>query len=82
MRIELRERTEENVRTYSARTRDPAIQAVLPQASRTVEQALEAYRQSLAPGSAAMAGPSGRKEPMWGTSGAMASTRSPTPTPC
>ena len=52
MRIELRERTEENVRTYFARTRDPAIQAVLPQASRTVEQALEAYRQSLAPGSA------------------------------
>ena len=52
MRIELRERTEENVRTYFARTRDPAIQAVLPQASRTVEQALEAYRKSLAPGSA------------------------------
>ena len=52
MRIELRERTEEDVRTYFARTRDPAIQAVLPQASRTVEQALEAYRQSLAPGSA------------------------------
>ena len=31
MRIELRERTEENVRTYFARTRDPAIQAVLLQ---------------------------------------------------
>ena len=52
MWIELRERTEEEVRTYFARTRDPDIQAVLPQTSRTVEQALEAYRQSLAPGSA------------------------------
>ena len=52
MQVELRERTEENVRVYFERTRDPEIQARIPQRSQTVEQALEAYRQSLAPGAA------------------------------
>ena len=52
MQVELRERTEENVRVYFERTRDPVIQHWIPQASQTVEQALEAYRQSLAPGAA------------------------------
>ena len=52
MQVELRERTEENVRIYFERTRDPEIQARIPQRSQTVEQALEAYRQSLAPGAA------------------------------
>ena len=50
MQVELRERTEENVRIYFERTRDPEIQARIPQRSQTVEQALEDYRRSLAPG--------------------------------
>lgn len=50
MQVELRERTEENVRIYFERTRDPEIQARIPQCSQTVEQALEDYRRSLAPG--------------------------------
>ena len=52
MQIELKPRTEENVRIYFERTQDPVIQHWLPQASQTVEQAVEAYRQSLAPGAA------------------------------
>lgn len=52
MQIELKPRTEENVRIYFERTQDPVIRHWLPQASQTVEQALEAYRQSLAPGAA------------------------------
>ena len=50
MQVELQERTEENVRIYFERTRDPEIQARIPQRSQTVEQALEDYRRSLAPG--------------------------------
>ncbi|MGN0999247.1 MAG: GNAT family N-acetyltransferase [Faecousia sp.] len=49
MNIELRERTEEHVRIYFARTRDPEIQALLPQAAATVEEALESYRKTLLP---------------------------------
>ena len=52
MQIELKPRTEENVRIYFERTQDPVIRHWLPQASQTVEQAMEAYRQSLAPGAA------------------------------
>lgn len=52
MQIELKPRTEENVRIYFERTQDPVIRNWLPQASQTVEQALEAYWQSLAPGAA------------------------------
>lgn len=33
MQVELRERTEENVRIYFARTQDPEIRHWLPQAS-------------------------------------------------
>lgn len=50
MELELRPRTEQEVRIYFARTRDPEIQARIPQRSQTVEQALEDYRRSLAPG--------------------------------
>ena len=50
MEMELRPRTEQEVRIYFARTRDPEIQARIPQRSQTVEQALEDYRRSLAPG--------------------------------
>ena len=50
MNMELRPRTEEEVRVYFARTRDPEIQTRIPQRSQTVEQALEDYRRSLAPG--------------------------------
>ena len=45
MQIELKPRTEENVRIYFERTQDPVIRNWLPQASQTVEQALEAYWQ-------------------------------------
>ena len=81
MQVELRERTEENVRVYFERTRDPEIQARIPQRSQTVEQALEDYRRSLAPARPAMAGRSGPTASMWGTSGVTASTPRPTPTP-
>ena len=50
MELELRPRTQQEVRIYFARTRDPEIQARIPQRSQTVEQALEDYRRSLAPG--------------------------------
>lgn len=49
MNIELAERTEEHVRTYFERTRDPEIQAMLPQATVTVEEALKGYRKTLLP---------------------------------
>lgn len=48
--IELRERTERHVRIYFARTRDPEIQAMLPQAASTVEEAVESYGKTLLPG--------------------------------
>ncbi len=47
---ELRERTEEHVRIYFERTRDAEIAAMLPQASDSLEAALEAYRKTLLPG--------------------------------
>lgn len=50
MNIELRERTEAHVRIYFAKTRDAEIQAMLPQAAETLEQALEAYRKTGQPG--------------------------------
>lgn len=50
MELELRPRTQQEVRICFARTRDPEIQARIPQRSQTVEQALEDYRRSLAPG--------------------------------
>lgn len=50
MNIELRERTEAHARMYFEKTRDAEIQAMLPQAAQTLEQALEAYRKSRLPG--------------------------------
>ena len=52
MKIELRERTEEHVRTYFARTRDPEIQAMIPQTAQTVEQAVADFEKTLLPGAA------------------------------
>lgn len=50
MTIELRERTEDHVRTYFERTRDPEIQAMLPQTAQSAEQAVADYRKTLMPG--------------------------------
>lgn len=50
MKLALRPRTEREVRICFARTRDPEIQARIPRRSQTVEQALEDYRRSAAPG--------------------------------
>ncbi len=50
MKIELKDRTERRVRIYFEKTRDPEIQAMLPQAARTVEQAVADYRKTLLPG--------------------------------
>lgn len=52
MKIELRERTEAHVRVYFEKTRDAEIQAMLPQAAATVEQAVEDYRKTRLPGAA------------------------------
>lgn len=52
MKIELRERTEAQVRTYFEKTRDDQIRAMLPQTARTVEQAVEDYRKTQLPGAA------------------------------
>lgn len=51
MKIELRERREENVRVYFEKTRDGEIQKFLPQKARTVDEAVADYRKSLEPGS-------------------------------
>ncbi len=50
MNIELRERAETHVRTYFEKTRDPEIQAMIPQTARTVEQAVEDFRKTQLPG--------------------------------
>ena len=50
MKIELHERTEDHVRTYFERTRDPEIQRMLPQTAQTVEQAVADFRKTLLPG--------------------------------
>lgn len=50
MQIELRERTEENVRIYFEKTRDDQIRRMLPQKCRTVEEAVADYKKALKPG--------------------------------
>lgn len=50
MRLELKERTADHVRTYFSRTRDPEIRAVLPQTAQTVEQAVADFEKTLLPG--------------------------------
>ena len=50
MTVELKERTEAHVRTYFARTRDPEIQALIPQTAQSVEQAVADYEKTLLPG--------------------------------
>ena len=50
MTVELKERTETHVRTYFARTRDPEIQARIPQTAETVEQAVADFEKTLLPG--------------------------------
>ena len=52
MIVELKERTEAHVRTYFARTRDPEIQALIPQTAQSVEQAVADYEKTLLPGAA------------------------------
>ena len=52
MTVELKERTEAHVRTYFARTRDPEIQALIPQTAQSVEQAVADYEKTLLPGAA------------------------------
>lgn len=47
MRIELRTRTEQQVRIYFARTRDEEIQRMCPQKAQTVEEALADFRKTL-----------------------------------
>lgn len=48
--LSLGERTEETVAAYFQKSRHPAIQAVLPQRARTLEEALADYRRTLEPG--------------------------------
>ena len=50
MTVELKERTESHVRTYFVRTRDPEIQARIPQTAEAVEQAVAAFERTLLPG--------------------------------
>ena len=50
MRIELRDRTEEHVRIQYEKIRDPEIWAMIPMTDKTLEQALEDYRQTRLPG--------------------------------
>ena len=51
MEIVLRERTEEHVRIWFARSGEAHMLAGLPRSAQTLEQALEEYRRSLQPGS-------------------------------
>ncbi len=48
MKIELCERTEDNVRTYFAATRDPKIAEMMPSVG-SLDAALESYRKTLRP---------------------------------
>lgn len=50
MDIRLGDRTAETVAIYFERADTPEIKAVLPQKAKTVEEALEDYRQTLLPG--------------------------------
>lgn len=50
MNILLGERTAETAAVYFARTRDPAIQRVLPQRARTAEEFLADFRKTREPG--------------------------------
>lgn len=50
MNILLRERTAETAAVYFARTRDPAIQRVLPQRAQTLEEFLADFRKTREPG--------------------------------
>ena len=51
MNITLQERTEETVRIYFERARQPFIRRMLPQKAKTVEEALEDFRCTLLPDS-------------------------------
>ena len=50
MTIELRERTEDHVRIYFEKTRDPEIQAMIPQTAKTAEEAVAQFEKTLLPG--------------------------------
>ena len=50
MTIELRERTENHVRIYFEKTRDPEIQALIPQTAKTVEEAVAQFEKTRLPG--------------------------------
>lgn len=50
MVVELKERNEEHVRIYFARTQDPEIRNMMPQTAETVEQAVAAFEKTLLPG--------------------------------
>lgn len=54
MQLELKERTEENVREYFLRTADAEICRMLPRTVETLEQALENYRKTFLPGAASL----------------------------
>ena len=47
--IVLGERTEETVRIYFEKAKQPEIKAMLPQKAQTVEEALEDYKETLLP---------------------------------
>ncbi len=47
--IVLGERTEETVRIYFEKAKQPVIKAMLPQKAQTVEEALEDYKETLLP---------------------------------
>jgi RimJ/RimL family protein N-acetyltransferase len=47
MRIELKDRTEETVREYFEKSKQPYIKENLPQKAQTVEEAIEDYRKTL-----------------------------------
>lgn len=81
MELELRPRTQQEVRIYFARTPDPEIQARIPQRSQTVEQALEDYRRSLAPGADSYGRTVWADGVYVGDVWCYCSTPSPTPTP-
>ena len=50
MQIQLKDRTEETVKIYHEKSKDPRITATLPRRDIPLEQALEEYRASLLPG--------------------------------
>lgn len=52
--IELLERTRENAEIYFCKTRDEEIGRMLPSASATLEQALDAYDRTCLPGAASV----------------------------